>query len=142
MEYIKSSFSYFFAPNPGTQFSYYIPILVLAGVLILGAIAFSGYYNKKKKTDFAFKRLFRKLSGRMFLFGILFLVLIALRYENISYFSMRILLYLTALISLYFVYRYIKIYKVKYPKEKENAQAKQHIVKKEENRYLPNKKRK
>ncbi|MFH1533783.1 MAG: hypothetical protein ABID64_02535 [Nitrospirota bacterium] len=142
MEYIKSIFSYFFTSNPGTEFSYYVPVLVFAAVLILGSILFSQYYKKKKKTDFAFKRLFKKLSSRMLLFGILFLVLMAFRYENIPYFSMRILLYLTALIFLYFIYRYIKIYAVKYPKEKENTQPKQHVENKEENRYLPNKKRK
>ena len=142
MEYIKSFFSYLFKSNPGTEFSYYIPLITLAIVLILGSIIFSQYYKRKKKTDFAFKRLFKKLSSRMLLFGILFLVLIAFRYENIPYFSMRFLLYLTALIFLYFIYRYLKIYIVKYPKEKENSQAKQHTVKKEENKYLPNKKKK
>lgn len=142
MEYIKSFFSYFFTSNPGTAFSYYIPVLILSAVLILGSLIFSQYYKKKKKTDFAFKRLFKNLSSRMVLFGILFLILVAFRYENIPYFSMRILLYLTALIFLYFVYRYIKIYIVKYPKEKENSQLKQHVDKKEENKYLPNKKKK
>ncbi len=142
MEYIKSFFSYFFASNPGTAFSYYVPVLVLSAVLILSSLVFAQYYKRKKKTDFAFKRLFKKLSNRMLLFGILFLVLTALRYENIPYFSMRILLYLTALTLLYFIYKYIKIYTVDYPKEKENAQAKQHVVKKEENQYLPNKKKK
>ncbi|NIA02054.1 MAG: hypothetical protein GWP15_01595 [Nitrospirae bacterium] len=142
MEYIKSFFSYLFTSNPGTAFSYYVPILTLALVLILSSLLFSQYYKRKKKTNFAFKRLFKKLSNRMLLFGILFLVLTAIRYENIPYFSMRILLYITALIFLYFIYRYIKIYKVDYPKEKENAQAKQHVVKKEENKYLPNKKKK
>jgi Ca2+/Na+ antiporter len=142
MEYIKSFFSYFFTPNPGTDFSYYIPVLTVAVVLILGSILFSQYYKRKKKTDFAFKRLFKKVSSRMLLFGILFLVLTALRYESIPYFSMRFLLYLTAGLFLYFIYSYIKIYTVKYPKEKENAQAKHHTVKKEENQYLPNKKKK
>ncbi len=142
MEYIKSFFSYFFTSNPGTEFSYYIPVVVVAVALILGSILFSQYYKRKKKTDFAFKRLFKSLSSRMLLFGVLFLVLIAFRYENIPYFSMRVLLYLTALLFLYFVYRYIKVLAVKYPKEKENAQAKHHTVKKEENPYLPNKKKK
>ena len=142
MEYISSTFKYLFNSNPGTAFKYYVPMLILASLLVVGSIAFSAYYKKRKKVDFAFKRLFKSLSNRLMLFGIFLFILIAVRYENIPYFSMRIWLYILLLVLLYFVYRYLKIYKVKYPKEKINADAKKHQVKKEENKYLPNKKKK
>lgn len=142
MEYIKSFFSYLFNVAPGTSFSYYLPMLALSGILIAGAIAFSQLYKKKKKTDFAFKRSFKNLSSRMLLFGILFLLLIAVRYENIPYFSMRFLLYITFAIFLYFVYRYLKTYKVDYPKEKANAALNKRVTKDDKNKYLPNKKKK
>lgn len=142
MEYIKLIFNYLFNPNPGTAFSYYIPLIILASLLIVGSILFSYYYKKKKKTNFAFKRLFKKLSNRLLLIGILFFVLIALRYENIPYFSMRILLYVLLFFLLYIIYKYIKVYTVVYPKEKANVESKKKLVKKEENRYLPNKNKK
>jgi len=117
-------------------------MLILASVLIISSIVFSAYYKKRKKVDFAFKRLFKSLSNRLILFGILLFILIAVRYESIPYFSMRIWLYILLLVLLYFVYRYLKIYTVKYPKERINADAKKQHVKKEENKYLPNKKKK
>lgn len=142
MEYISSTFKYLFNSNPGTAFKYYIPLLILASVLVISSIAFSAYYKKRKKVDFAFKRLFKSLSNRLILFGILLFILIAVRYENIPYFSMRIWLYILLLVLLYFVYRYLKVCTVKYPKERINADTKRQYVKKEENKYLPNKKKK
>ncbi|MBD3361125.1 hypothetical protein GF366_04990 [Candidatus Peregrinibacteria bacterium] len=134
---------YFFTPAPGATIKFYLPISILAAILILGSIAFSILYKKRKKEDFAFKRLFKKTSGRARAFGILFIVLIAVRYENIPYFSMRIWMYLLLLILAYFVYKYIKIYKVDYPREKENVKFKQQKKSgKKENRYLPDKKKK
>ena len=129
MEYISSAFKYLFNSNPGTAFEYYVPLLILASVLVISSIIFSAYYKKRKKVDFAFKRLFKSLSNRLMLFGILLFVLIAVRYENIPYFSMRIWLYILLLVLLYFIYRYLKVYKVKYPKEKANANSKKQQTK-------------
>lgn len=142
MNYITSTLSYFFNTAPGSEFRYYIPLLILAGVLIIGSVVFSVIYSKKKKTDFAFKRLFKKLSGRFILIGILLLLLIALRYENIPYFSMRFFMYLLLLFFAYSIYQYIKIAKVDYPREKENVKNLIAKSSKETPRYLPNKKRK
>ena len=73
----------------------------------------------------------------MFLFGILITVLLMIRYENIPYFAMRAWMYITLLIMLYIFYKYAKLYKVDYPREKINAQ-KSHTTT-QENKYLPNK---
>lgn len=132
---------YFFNKIPGQEFGYYVPMAVLIILMFGAAIAFSGIYKTKRKHDFAFKRLFRKTAGRLSLFALLFLVLTLLRYENIPYFAMRIWLYLAALWFLYFLYRNIHTYKKVYPREKENAKPK-HVTVKEENKYLPAKKRK
>ena len=132
---------YLFAINPGPAFKYYVPLIIISALLIISSMVFSTIYKQRKKHDFAFKRLFRKTSSTMLIFGILFLLLVALRYENIPYFSMRIWLYLAILAILYFTYRYIKKYLVDYPREKQNAQSKHVKVTKEEKVYLPNKKR-
>lgn len=100
---------------------FYIPLIILTLALIVGSYIFSRTYNKKKKNDFAFKRIFKKLSKRLLLLGILIGLLTILRYENIIYFSMRIWLYLSLGLIVFTGYKYTKLYKVDYPKEKENT---------------------
>ncbi|MEK7086131.1 MAG: hypothetical protein AAB953_03915 [Patescibacteria group bacterium] len=117
MNFIK----YLLSPNPGTAFKFYIPLAILIVVLIATAIAFSIIYNHRKKQDFAFKRLFKRTSTHLLLLGLLLLFLTGVRYENIPYFSTRILLYLSLLLLLYFLYKTIKTYRVDYPREKQNA---------------------
>lgn len=143
MNTISSLFYYFLSPNPGSQFKFYIPMIILVALLIIGGIVFSVIYKKRKKKDLAFKKLFQKTATRSVLLGILFLVLTLVRYESIPYFSMRIWLYLSFLLLLFFLYTTIKTFKVKYPKEKENLEKRSHHMKKRETekRYLPNKKK-
>jgi glucose uptake protein GlcU len=141
MDKATSILKYLVDPVPGTHFSYYMPLMVIALVLIAGGVAFSLLYNRKKKEDFAFKRLFKKTGSRMVLLGLLFLFLVAVRYEMIIYFSMRIFLYLSILLLLYFLYRQMKKIFVQYPKEKTNmiTNMKFNTSQKEVNKYLPNK---
>ncbi len=134
--------SYFFNTNPGQSFKYYIPMIALGVILILFGVIFSFLYKSKKKTDFAFKRLFKGVGRTSVLMGLLFLTLTAVRYETIPYFSMRIWVYLSLLLLLYLIYRYIKIFKTRYPVEKENAAIKTHVSETNEISYLPNKARK
>lgn len=139
METIKSFLNYLFNTAPGPAFNYYIPILILCAILFLAAIIFSKIYNKKKRADFAFKRLFKNTGTYLVVFLISFLFLLAVRYENIPYFSMRFLLYSTIILFLYTTFHYLKVYKKDYPREKENAPKL--YTKKEDNKYLPNKKK-
>ena len=128
MDTVKNFFEYFFNRMPGQEFKYYLPAAILVTLLLIAAISFSVIYNKKKKEDFAFKRLFKKTSSRLIIFALLFLVLLGVRFENIPYFAMRIWLYATAAFFLYFIYKTVKTYKVDYPREKQNTI---HMVKKE-----------
>lgn len=139
---MKSIISNVFSTLPGAQFKYYIPMLILVFALIIGGVVFSIIYKKKKKEDFAFKRLFAKTSKRLILFGILFLVLTMVRYENIPYFSMRLWLYSSILLFVYFAYKTITVYYKDYPREKSNVHNNMAIHKKKvvKNNYLPNKK--
>ncbi len=143
MNTISSLFYYFFTPNPGSQFKFYIPMIVLITLLIAGGIVFSIIYKRKKRKDLTFKKLFQKTATRLVLLGILFLILTVVRYESIPYFSMRIWLYLSFLLLAIFFYLTIRTFKIKYPKEKENLEKRTHNMKKREteNRYLPNKKK-
>lgn len=138
MAYLKNIVNYLFSRNPGQNFSFYTELIILIALLFIAAIVFSQIYRKRKKYDFAFKRLFRKTATKLTLMAILFTVLTIFRYENIPYFSMRVLLYISLLLLLYFIYKTIRTFKVDYPKEKQNAGLyKQATVK--EKKYLPNK---
>lgn len=140
MEYIRSAVKYFFARNPGQNFEFYTEFIILIAALLVAAVAFSQIYRRRKKYDFAFKRIFGKVANRLTLLAILLTVLIIFRYENIPYFSMRILLYLAILLLLYFIYQTVKKFKVDYPREKQNISNKPATA--PENKYLPNKKKK
>lgn len=142
MQTLSNFFHYLLDSVPGTEFRYYVPLLVLSVLLVIGAIVFSQIYKRRKKFDYAFKRLFKSVSGRLIIIGILILILVAVRYEQIPYFSMRLWLYAVLLFLLYTTYKYIKVYLKDYPKEKANVEKKTHFSKKEENKYLPNKKKK
>lgn len=138
MAYLKNIVNYLFSKNPGQNFSFYTELIVLIALLMIAAIVFSQIYKRRKKYDFAFKRLFKKLSGRLILLAILFAVLTILRYENIPYFSMRILLYISLLLLLYFIYKTARTFRVEYPKEKQNTSLLKQTAPKEK-KYLPNK---
>lgn len=145
MEKITTFLKNIFATDPGPNFKFYIPLIILAGILIVGAIAFSMFYEKKKKTDFAFKRLFAKTSRNLYLMDFLFLFLTAVRYENIPYFSMRLWLYLGLIGLLYMIYRFAKVYRTSYKLESENLAIRAEKTKESKAKapkYLPNKKRK
>ncbi|MFA6306050.1 MAG: hypothetical protein WC651_05020 [Candidatus Gracilibacteria bacterium] len=117
MEKVNAFFRYLFDTNPGSDFSYYLPILILSGLLIAAGIAFMFVYNNRKKYDFAFKKMFKNTSKTLVLFGILFMFLLGTRYENIPYFGMRFVLYISLLGLAYVLFRYIKTHRIDYKKE-------------------------
>lgn len=138
MKFIK----YFLSPNPGIEFRFYLPLAILIFLLFAGAVAVSIIYDRKKKYDFAFKRLFRKKALHLSLFAILFLFLFAVRYEGIPYFSARILLVLAFAWLGYFTYRTIKTFLKDYPREKENVKnLTVDMTTKKVHQYLPNKRK-
>jgi len=140
MESLSNLANYILTPSPGQAFAYYYIVLSLIVVLFVGSFVFKKFHTKKTKDkDFAFKRLFRKVPAKMIYFGIALTFLLAVRYENIPYFAMRLWLYLTALLLLaaivYYAYKYFKVY----PKELQNL--KNRPLKEETPRYTTSKKR-
>jgi threonine/homoserine efflux transporter RhtA len=139
MKYIK----YLLYPTPGENFRFYIPLAIVVFLLFAGSVAVSIIYKRRKGYDFAFKRLFRKTALQLSLFAILFLFLLAVRYEGIPYFSARILLFAGFAWLAYFIYKTVKVFRTDYPREKENV--KNLTVNKETkkvHKYLPNKRKK
>jgi hypothetical protein len=135
-------FSYLFNGYPGKDFEFYPHMIALFSLLVIGSIVFNVYYNKKKKEDIAFKRAFRKTASRLFQLGALFALLTVFRYENIPYFSMRILLYLSIGVLLYFAYHSIKVYRVDYPADKAHNERRISAKSKNTKSYSAKKKRK
>lgn len=119
MEILK----YFFALNPGSTFSYYIPVLVYCGLLIVGGYAVDFYIKKTKNENRTFKSMFGSLPKKLRWLGFITLFLLATRYENIPYFSMRIWLYLSLAVFLYLAGKYVYLFVKKYPSEKAFYQA-------------------
>ena len=142
MQTLRNLLAYIFNSDPGQAFSYYIPMLVLVVLLIAGSIYTSRLYEKKKRSDFAYKRLFKNLSKTMATFGVLFLILLGLRYESIPYFSMRLWLYITFGVFLYVAYRYVEKFRKQYPIEKANQDSNSNKRKKQTTKiYTAQKKR-
>ena len=142
METINSIFSNILEATPGREFRYYYVMLGLIVILFVGSFVLKKYTAHKIKTkDFVFKNMFKKISPRLIYFGIGFIFLILLRYENIPYFAMRLWLYLTLIGLIAFLgrnlYKYIKIY----PKEYENFKNRQRTKTPNEKIYLPSKRK-
>lgn len=133
--------SLLFKSSPGAAFSYYPHVIGLALALIVWSIVFHYIYKSKKKTDIAFKKLFKDVSQKSALMGVLFLVLVAVRYENIPYFAMRLWLYLAVALLAYFIYKYAQTYKKDYKEMKSHIHEKQAHTTKPEKQYLASKKR-
>ncbi len=140
MEFI----SYLLDPKPGSAFQYYIPAIVFTVLIAIAAIAFRHIYNSKKKSDPVFRKTFRNTQRNFWLFFGLFAFLIAVRYENIPYFSMRLWLLVAGLWFAYAIrrglLRYKNQYKVQTEKEaSRKAQSEQNAAM---NKYTPSKKKK
>lgn len=108
---------YFFELRPGSAFSYYIHLSVLAVTGIIAAIV-TAHLIKKNSENRAMKKLFGKMPNKVKWLGILMIFLLATRYENIPYFSMRIWLYLTLFGLVYFVIKSSYLLVKKYPEER------------------------
>ena len=105
--------SYFFSLRPGSTFSYYIHLIIIAVLVIAFALTLQ-IVIKKHPENRALKKLFGKLPAKMKWASAIILFLLAVRYENIPYFSMRVLLYATVLwlgwLFVKHVYLLIKVY--------------------------------
>ena len=106
-------FSYFFSPLPGTKFAFYWPSLTLFLILLAGSLVL--YILVKKLKNPAFKRVYGDAPSALFSLGLIWGFIIFSRYENIAFFSMRFLMYITLVVLLVWVakqvYRFFNSYK-------------------------------
>jgi hypothetical protein len=104
-----------FSLNPG-NFQYIEATLIFGGLLVLSGMIFSFIYNKKHDLP-PFKRVFSSTSTGLVVHGLVFLFYSAVRFESITYLSMRLWFYLTILSFAYFIYKTIRRVTVLYPAE-------------------------
>lgn len=136
MNFINQVILYFFTPNPGRTFGYYI--LVEAIIIILLGLALAVFlYSRKHKDDKAFKKLFRNFPTKFIIIAVLLGLYLLCRYYLVAFFSMRFMLYILIGATIYVVYSATYTYFKKYPIEK-----KQREERIEHNKYIPRKKKK
>ena len=135
METFNQIVGYFFSPYPGRAFAYY-PLII---AVIVGLLAFSLYLRmriRKDKKDKTFRKLFRSFPAKLEISASAMTVYVLLRYYNVGFFSMRLMIYIifatTVILGYYIVITYIK----KYPAAKKLRQDQI-----EKNKYLPRKKK-
>lgn len=106
---------YFFRPIPGSPFRFYIPLLILAILILIGGIVMMKILRKKKE-DRAFKKLFSRIPEQCFWIGIIILLNIGARYERFPLVGSRFVLYIVLGFFLYYCVKHIYNYRKKLPK--------------------------
>lgn len=138
MDLLSNTTHYVFGRAPGAQFSYYMAALVIIGIMVLTGMGLKNYYTKKVRGgDYVYKKMFKKVSNNLVYFAIGFLFLVAVRYENIPYFAMRLWPILLGIGFLVYLGRQLYKYFKVYPKELSNFESRPKHS--EKNAYLPNK---
>lgn len=125
--------SYIFTPTPGLYFKYYIPFLILAGLLFIGGIVLNKMASKNK----AIRRTFKKTPGQLTWLGIVLGLLLAFRYERIPFFSMRFVFFIVLILILVVIGKSVQKYLKVYPIEAKRMDTPKEAKK----TYLPNKKK-
>jgi len=113
--------NYIFTANPGHAYTYYFVFVPLAILLIAFGFQARMKYNKLKREDYAYKRLFKSMHSRSMMLGLLILFLVLIRFEQIPYFSMRIWSYAVLGLVVWLAYKYIQKFRIDYPREKQNV---------------------
>ena len=106
---------YLFSPLPGHKFAYYWPSLGLFLALLLAALVTYIVLKKFKKP--ALKKTYSSVPANLITFALIWGLLVVSRYENIAFFSMRALMFVTLLIMLYWGGKQIYLYFSKYKEE-------------------------
>ena len=125
--------SYIFTPTPGLYFKYYIPFLILAGLLFIGGIVLNKMASKNK----AIRRTFKKTPGQLTWLGIVMGLLLAFRYERIPFFSMRFVFFIVLILILIVIAKSVQKYLKVYTVEAKRMNTPKEVKK----TYLPNKKK-
>jgi hypothetical protein len=109
--------SYLFSPLPGAAFNYTTWTIVYGSLLILAAILLKTTFVVYKSNK-ALKRTLRSVPGQFAWCGIIIVLLGLSRSTGIPYLSMRFLLFIAIVLSIYYIVRNILKMFYTYPKMK------------------------
>ncbi|MCD6109590.1 hypothetical protein J7J83_02430 [bacterium] len=122
--------SYLFSPIPVSVFHYSFYLIIYSIALIVIAIAMKIIIAKKSSK--ALRRVYRNMPSHFIWIALTLIILIESRTNAIPYLSMRFLLYIVILISIYLVAINIYRFFTKYPKVKNIIKTKPN---KQENKH-------
>ena len=126
---------YYFNPNPGPSFKYWIVMLVFAGILFVSATMIKAYRSKTE--DKILKKMLKTYPTKLVWFAVVAVLLTMARLENISLFSMRFLWIVYFAILFYVLVNNIKKFYKEYPRK-----IKQSLSHQVQSQYLPGRKKK
>lgn len=115
MNVILNLIRYFFHPIPGSPFDFYVPLIIVAILLVLLGVGIRYYIKSRGKEDKAFKKLFHNLPFSLYWFAGLILGNLFGRYERFPLLGARFVLYGTIILAVYTLGKAIYQYKKVYP---------------------------
>ena len=105
--------SYLFSPIPGTVFNYINLVLIYSGLLVVAAILLKVLFIVRKGNK-ALKRTLKTAPSQFAWCGVILPLLALSRTNGVPYLSMRFILFIMVLLSVYYIaksiYRMIKVY--------------------------------
>lgn len=127
--------TYLFGFYPGHEFRWFYPLLILFLTCLVGGILIDMYV--KKNTSGLMAKTFEKLPGHLEILSIIGVVLILMRIGGVGFFSMRLFLFILLTALAIVTLNTIRNYFIVLPKI-----AVADTVKKEQDKYLPKRKKK
>ncbi len=109
---------YLFRPIPGSPFNFYIPLIILA-VLLIAAGFLTMRFLRQRKEDRAFRKLMADVPAKCFWIGFLILLNIGARYERFPLVGARFVMIMILAYALYSIWKHVRDYRKKLPMMRE-----------------------
>lgn len=107
---------YFFHPIPGSPFKFYVPLMVLVGLLVALGIAARYYIKKVGREDRAFKKLFSHIPSSCYWIATFLAANLFGRYERFPLLGARFVLFAIVFALAYIIGKAVYTYKNVYKK--------------------------
>ena len=98
---------YLINPNPGDDFQFFLPLLLIFAAMFLLGAAIPFFWKKKAKQIPVYKNLQGKWRTSLITFSIIGIFLLAFRRQDIPYLSARILLFILFFSIIYWLVSFL-----------------------------------
>lgn len=129
IEYIK----HLFDPQPGTEFMFFLPTLLIFSIALAGGLFYRRFL--KKNPDKTMRLIMKKVPGQLITIGLVGLLYIFARNQNLPYLSMSAIGIILLGILLFIIIKAIRLIKKVYPQMQTH-----HLRNNQSKKYLPKKK--